>query len=37
MPKAFPSEFRDEVVRVVHRGEQSLRQTAIDFGFRSSA
>jgi hypothetical protein len=27
MPKAFPPEFRDEVVRVARRREQPLRQT----------
>ena len=36
MPKAFPPEFRDEVVRVARRREQSLRQTAIDFGISES-
>ena len=28
MPKAFPPEFREEVVRVARRREQSIRQTA---------
>ncbi len=36
MPKAFPPEFRDEVVRVARRREQSLRQTAKDFGISES-
>lgn len=36
MPKAFPAEFRDEVVRVARRREQSLCQTAKDFGISES-
>ena len=36
MPKAFPPEFRDEVVRVARRREQSVPQTAIDFGVSES-
>lgn len=36
MPKAFPPEFRDEVVRVARRREQPLRQTAKDFGVSES-
>ena len=36
MPKAFPPEFRDEVVRVARRREQPLRQTAKDFGISES-
>ena len=36
MPKAFPAEFRDEVVRVARRREQPLRQTANDFGISES-
>ena len=36
MPKAFPSEFREEVVRVARRREQPLRQTAKDFGISES-
>ena len=36
MPKAFPPEFREEVVRVARRREQSIRQTARDFGISES-
>ena len=36
MPKAFPPEFRDEVVRVARRREQPLQQTAKDFGISES-
>ena len=36
MPKAFPPEFREEVVRVARRREQPLRQTAKDFGISES-
>jgi transposase-like protein len=36
MPKAFPTEFRDEVVRVARRRGQPLRQTAKDFGVSES-
>lgn len=36
MPKAFPPEFREEVVRVARRREQSIRQTAKDFGISES-
>lgn len=36
MPKAFPPEFRDEVVRVARRREQPIRQTAKDFGISES-
>ncbi len=36
MPKAFPSEFCDEVVRIARRREQPLRQTAKDFGVSES-
>lgn len=36
LSEAFPPELRDEVVRVACRREQSLRQTAIDFGISES-
>ena len=36
MPKAFPPEFRDEVVSVARWREQPLRQTAKDFGVSES-
>ncbi|SCL17548.1 transposase [Micromonospora inyonensis] len=32
MPKAFPLEFRRDVVAVARKGEASLRQIAKDFG-----
>jgi transposase len=32
MPKAFPPEFRRDVVAVARKGESSLRQIAKDFG-----
>ena len=36
MPKAFPAEFREEVVRVARRREQPIRQAAKDFGISES-
>jgi transposase len=36
MPKAFPPEFREEVVRVARRREQPIRHTAQDFGISES-
>jgi transposase len=36
MPKAFPPEFRRDVVAVARRGESSLRQIAKDFGISES-
>ena len=32
MPKAFPEEFRREVIAVARKGEAPLRQIAKDFG-----
>jgi transposase len=32
MPKAFPLEFRNDVVRVARKGESTLAQVAKDFG-----
>ena len=32
MPKPYPKEFREDVVRVARRGEQPLVQIARDFG-----
>ena len=32
MPKAFPREFRDDVVTVAREGEASIAQVAEDFG-----
>ena len=37
MPKAFPQEFRDEVVvRAAHRKEQTYTEIAKDFGISES-
>jgi len=36
MPKAFPAEFRDNVVPVARRREQPIRQIAKDFGVSES-
>ena len=36
MPKAFPAEFRRDVVAVARKGESSLRQIAKDFGISES-
>ncbi|GLP76587.1 hypothetical protein TUM20983_36970 [Mycobacterium antarcticum] len=32
MPKAFPAEFRADVIAVAGKGEATLRQIAKDFG-----
>ncbi|BBZ29315.1 hypothetical protein MMAD_36100 [Mycolicibacterium madagascariense] len=32
MPKAFPEEFRRDVIAVARKGEASIRQVAKDFG-----
>ena len=36
MPKAFPPEFRRDVVAVARKGDASLRQIAKDFGISES-
>ena len=36
MPKAFPREFRDDVVAVARKGEASVAQVAKDFGVSES-
>lgn len=36
MPKAFPKEFRDDVVAVARKGEASIAQVAKDFGISES-
>lgn len=36
MPKAFPREFRDDVVAVARRGEAPISQIAKDFGVSES-
>jgi transposase len=37
MPKAFPLEFRQDVVAVARKGQAPLAQVAKDFGSRSPA
>jgi transposase len=37
MPKAFPEEFRRDVVAVARRGEAPISQIAKDFGISPSA
>jgi transposase len=36
MPKAFPREFRDDVVAVARKGEAPIAQIAKDFGVSES-
>src|SRR6185503_4170193 len=36
MPKAFPIEFRNDVVAVARKGEASIAQVARDFGIAES-
>jgi transposase len=36
VPKAYPREFRDDVVAVARRGETRLKQVAKDFGISES-
>ena len=36
MPKAFPREFRDDVVAIARKGELPIRQIAKDFGVSES-
>ena len=36
MPKAYPREFRDDVVAVARQGGASLKQIAKDFGISES-
>ena len=36
MPKAFPKEFRDDVVAIARRHEMSFAQVAKDFGVSES-
>jgi transposase-like protein len=36
MPKAFPAEFRRDVVAVARKGEASITQVAKDFGISQS-
>jgi transposase len=36
MPKAFPKEFRNDVVAVARKGESSIAQVAKDFGVSES-
>jgi len=36
VPKAFPREFRDDVVAIARKGELPIRQIAKDFGVSES-
>lgn len=36
MPRAFPREFRDDVVAIARKGELPIRQVARDFGVSES-
>ena len=36
MPKAFPKEFRQDVIAVARKGEASIAQIAKDFGISES-
>ena len=36
MPKAFPEEFREDVVRVYRNSDSSIAQVAEDFGISAS-
>lgn len=36
MPKAFPKEFRNDVIAVARRGEAPIRRIAKDFGVSES-
>ena len=36
MPKAYPKEFREDVIRVARTGDAPLRQVAKDFGIAES-
>ena len=36
MPKAFPPEFRQDVIAVARKGESSMAQIARDFGISES-
>lgn len=37
MPKKYPREFRDDVVRVARQGDASLAQVARDFGVSTTS
>jgi transposase-like protein len=36
MPRAYPKEFREDVVRVARQGDASIEQVAKDFGIADS-
>jgi transposase len=36
VPKAYPREFREDVVRVARQGGVPLKQVAVDFGVAES-
>ncbi len=37
MPRAYPQEFRDDVVRIVRQGELTIAQVARDFGISETS
>lgn len=37
MPRAFPEEFRRDVIAVARKGEASIRQVAKDFGISEAS
>lgn len=37
MPRAYPQEFRDDVVRIVRQGELTVAQVARDFGISETS
>lgn len=37
MPKAYPKEFRDDVVAIARRGEIPISQLAVDFGISEAS
>jgi transposase-like protein len=36
MPRAYPKEFREDVIRVARQGDASIEQVAKDFGIADS-
>lgn len=37
MPRAYPQEFKDDVVRIVRQGELTVAQVARDFGISETS
>lgn len=37
MPRAYPQEFKDDVVRIVRQGELTIAQVARDFGISETS